>query len=105
MQGTQVKICPICNHKFNCYTERRNRARETGKRAYNATTCSRKCSRVWARRYKQLGREMQKETIVDYSRGHKDGWEASNIVRPCFEFERIQNKANVVEAGNYRGVV
>jgi len=45
-------------------------------------------------------KKLTKEKINN-TEGHSEFQACGDIVRPCFEFEKIQAKANVSEAGNY----
>ena len=44
------------------------------------------------------------ETKLNNTEGHSEFQACGDIVRPCFEFEKIQKKASVCEVGNYREI-
>jgi len=44
------------------------------------------------------------KNILNNTVGQTEFQACGDTIRPCFEFEKIQDKASVVKAGNYREI-
>ena len=86
------KTCSSCGHRQNISLD---------KRVFECEDCGLKIDRDLnaSLNIKKLTKEKLNNT-----EGHSEFQACGDTVRPCFEFERIQDKASVCEAGNYREI-
>lgn len=86
------KTCSDCGNKQNMSLD---------KRTFECKNCGLKLDRDFnaSINIQKLTKEKLNNTV-----GHTEFQAFGDTVRPCFEFEKIQNKASVVELGNYREI-